>query len=193
MTQAQIPWEGVPVLRCFSGKRHLLKYLLPSFPVSRYLCPNPAQPGTGVHYIYIPSPSPHRLLLSALLFLSLPTTTTSQRRPPFRRNTLRPVFSKEQSSHTSSTSLGSIHLCLHALCRHQCPLNPGLSTASSRIDLDQYHTPHKYHRLISTSSDGHFSAAAHSILGDDSNSTTLRVHPRTNCAHAHRDTIATRF
>lgn len=58
------------------------KYPLPSFPVQRYLvCPNPTQPGTGVHYIYIPSPSPHRLLLPVLLFLSIPTTTTSHRRP----------------------------------------------------------------------------------------------------------------
>lgn len=82
MTQAQIPWEGVPVLRCFSGKIHppsTLSHHSPSR--GTFTCPNPTQPGTGVHYIYIPSPSPHRLLLPVLLFLSLPTTTTSQRRP----------------------------------------------------------------------------------------------------------------
>lgn len=193
MTQAQIPWEGVPVLRCFSGKIHLLStfsHHSPSRGTSAPTQPNQGRasitftsrlPLPTVYYCP-PSSSSHYLQLQLhnddlTLPAQYPTTG----------------LSKEQSSHTSSTSLGRIHLSLHALCRHQCQPNQGLSTASSRIDLDQYHTPYKYHRLISTSSDGHFSAAIHSILGDDSNSPTLRVHFQTNCAHAHRDTIATRF
>lgn len=92
MTQAQIPWEGVPVLRCFSGKIHppsTVSHHSPSR--GTFTCPNPTQPGTGVHYIYIPSPSPPSTITRPPLPLTTYhhnlTTTTS----PRRRNTLRPV------------------------------------------------------------------------------------------------------
>lgn len=125
MTQAQIPWEGVPVLRCFSGKIHPPSTLSHHSP-SRGTSAAPTQPNQGrasitftsrlplpTVYYCPPSSSSHYLQLQLhnddlTLPAQYPTTG----------------LSKEQSSHKSSTSLGSIHISLHALCRPQCPPIP---------------------------------------------------------------------
>lgn len=165
MTQAQVPWEGVPVLRCFSGKIHAPSILSHHSP-SRGTSPAPTQPNQGRASITFTS----RLPLPTVNYY--PSSSSSQYLQPQLHidDLTSPAqysttgLPKEQSSHTSSTSLGSIHLSLHALRRPQCKPIQGLTKASSRIStLTCIAHPTQYHRLISTSSDGHFSAAIHSI------------------------------
>lgn len=119
------------------------KYRLPSFPVQRYLSA-PTQPNQGRASITftsrLPLPTVHHCPSSSSShYLQLQLHNDDLTSPAQLSTT---GLSKEQSSHKSSTLLGSIHLSLHALRRPQCKPNQGLTKASSRIDLDQYRTPY---------------------------------------------------